>query len=129
MRGAASLAGFCHATVSHPACMQVPPGFEEAVCSLAKSERAIVSCPASKAQSSAPGRPCLLPPPPEHVDRVEFELELLSMLQACSAPLHLPSACSLAGQGYACKVGAAALRMKDMRSWHLQGLPPVLLTS
>lgn len=57
--------------------MQVPRGFEEAVCSLAKLERAIVSCPAGKAHS--PGS--VLPPPPEGADRVEFELHLLSMIQ------------------------------------------------
>ena len=75
-------------------CAQVPPGFEEAVCSLAKLERAIVSCPADKAGSvgaaGCSGRSSLVPPPPEHADRVEFELHLLSMLQV----LHSCCACS-----------------------------------
>lgn len=61
------------------AAVQVPSGFEEAVCSLAKLERAIVSCPAQKAQRPEPG--VLLPPPPDGTDRVEFELQLLSMIQ------------------------------------------------
>lgn len=59
--------------------MQVPTGFEDGVCALAKLERAIVSCPAGKAQHSEPGG--LLPPPPDGIDRVEFELQLLSMIQ------------------------------------------------
>ncbi|EIE22917.1 hypothetical protein COCSUDRAFT_64037 [Coccomyxa subellipsoidea C-169] len=58
---------------------QVPSGFEDAVCSLAKLERAIVSCPAAKARPKGPGG--LVPPPPDGIDRVELELQLLSMLQ------------------------------------------------
>ncbi|BDA50340.1 probable peptidyl-prolyl cis-trans isomerase FKBP5 [Coccomyxa sp. Obi] len=58
---------------------QVPSGFEDAVCALAKLERAIVSCPAGKARRPEPGG--LLPPPPDGTDRVEFELQLLSMIQ------------------------------------------------
>jgi FKBP-type peptidyl-prolyl cis-trans isomerase len=55
---------------------RVPAGLEEAVASLAKGERAIVSCPASLASGGD-----LLPAPPSSIERVEFELELLSMLQ------------------------------------------------
>lgn len=64
--------------------MQVPGGYEDAVCSLAKLERAIVSCPAAKARHKGPG--CLVPAPPNGVDRVELELQLLSMIQVQSAP-------------------------------------------
>ena len=83
------------------ALLQAPPGLEEAVCALAKRERAIVSCPATLARSGGagggPGReanggaagparePALVPPPPPDTDRVEFELHLLSMLQVLSA--------------------------------------------
>ena len=54
-------------------------GFEEGICSLAKGERAFISCPASKARSQ--GSPALLPDPPDGADRVEFEVELLRMIQ------------------------------------------------
>ena len=60
--------------------MQVPVGLEEGVCSLAKGERAYISCPASKARSA--GAAALVPDPPMEADRVEYELELLSMIQA-----------------------------------------------
>eukprot|EP00884_Botryococcus_braunii_P003072 jgi/Botrbrau1/12766/Bobra.0238s0005.1 len=55
---------------------RVPRGLEEAVGSLAKGERSCVSCPASLASGGD-----LLPSPPSGIERVEFELELLSMLQ------------------------------------------------
>lgn len=90
--------GFLHLCL---ALLQAPPGLEEAVCALAKHERAIVSCPAalagSKRTSGGPGReanggaagpahePALVPPPPPDTDRVEFDLHLLSMLQVLSA--------------------------------------------
>ena len=67
--------------------LQVPTSVTEAVCSLAKLERAIVSCPAEKAQSSGRGGGALVPAPPSNVDRVELELQLLSMLQVSPAPL------------------------------------------
>ena len=83
--------------------LQAPPGLEEAVCALAKRERAIVSCPAALAgsggTSGGPDReanggaagpahePALVPPPPPDTDRVEFELHLLSMLQVLSASM------------------------------------------
>ena len=57
-------------------CLQ---GFEEGVCSLAKGERAYISCPASRARLKDTG--ALLPDPPDGVDRVEYEVELLSMIQ------------------------------------------------
>lgn len=59
--------------------LQIPQGLEDGVCALAKQERAIVSCPAAKARHAGPGS--LVPPPPDGIDRVEFELQLLSMLQ------------------------------------------------
>lgn len=55
---------------------RVPRGLEEAVGSLARGERSFVSCPADQASGGE-----LLPAPPAGVERVEFELELLSMLQ------------------------------------------------
>ena len=61
---------------------QVPVGFEDGICSLAKGERAFISCPASKARSEGP--PALLPDPPDGADRVEFEVELLRMIQVRS---------------------------------------------
>ena len=61
---------------------QVPMGFEDGICSLAKGERAFISCPASKARSAGP--PALLPDPPDGADRVEFEVELLEMIQVRS---------------------------------------------
>jgi hypothetical protein len=65
--------------------LQLPKGFEEAVCSLAKLERAIVSCPAGKARPGTDaGANSLLPAPPEGADRVEFELQLLSVIQVHS---------------------------------------------
>ena len=68
--------------------MQVPVGLEEGVCSLAKGERAYISCPASKARSA--GAAALVPDPPGEADRVEYELELLSMVQAGLACTHFP---------------------------------------
>lgn len=56
------------------------------MCSIAKGEKAYLSCPASKARSQNPA--ALLPDPPDGVDRVEYEVELLSMIQVC--PLQLP---------------------------------------
>ncbi|CAK0786960.1 hypothetical protein CVIRNUC_010174 [Coccomyxa viridis] len=58
---------------------QVPVGFEDGICSLAKGERAFISCPVSKARSE--GSHALLPDPPDGADRVEFEVELLRMIQ------------------------------------------------
>ncbi len=55
------------------------------MCSLAKLERAIVSCPAAKARPKGPGG--LVPPPPDGIDRVEFELQLLSMLQVLTSAM------------------------------------------
>jgi hypothetical protein len=60
---------------------RVPPGLEEGVGSLAKGERAFVSCPADSARGGT-----LVPDPPPDVDRVEYELELVSMLQVRSSP-------------------------------------------
>ena len=52
-----------------------------------------MSCPADRAQSSRAGSPSLVPPPPSSADRVELELQLLSMLQAsrCARCPLLPS--------------------------------------
>jgi hypothetical protein len=55
---------------------RVPPGLEEGVGSLAKGERAFVSCPADSARGGT-----LVPDPPADVDRVKYEMELVSMLQ------------------------------------------------
>ena len=79
--GACSLSVEKHiAKPCNDACsVQVPPGFEEGVCSMAKGERAYVSCPASTARSKDTA--ALLPDPPDGVDRVEYEVELLSMIQ------------------------------------------------
>ena len=51
------------------------------MCSLAKGERAYLSCPASRARLKDSA--ALLPDPPDGVDRVEYEVELLSMIQVC----------------------------------------------
>ncbi len=51
------------------------------MCSLAKGERAYISCPASRARLKDSG--AHLPDPPDGVDRVEYEVELLSMIQVC----------------------------------------------
>ena len=55
-----------------------------------------MSCPAEKAQSSGLGASPLVPPPPGNVDRVELELQLLSMLQVSHLSLTL---CCWAQQG------------------------------
>ena len=46
---------------------------------MAKGERAYISCPASTARLKDGA--ALLPDPPDGVDRVEYEVELLSMIQ------------------------------------------------
>ena len=51
-------------------------GLEEALQSMAKGEKAVFSCPVEYARGST-----LLPEPPRVVDRVEFELQLLSLVQ------------------------------------------------
>ena len=53
---------------------------EEGLSSMAKSEKAILSCPIEA--GGAQGH--LLPPVPEGVDRVEYEVELHSMIQVLS---------------------------------------------
>ena len=65
-------------------CLQGPTGFEGGICSIAKGERAYISCPASKARSE--GSAALLPDPPDGAERVEFEVELLSMIQVWRPP-------------------------------------------
>lgn len=50
---------------------------EEGICSMAKGERAFLSCPLDGDAGTA-----LVPAPPEQVPRVEYEVELHSMLQA-----------------------------------------------
>ena len=62
--------------------------FEQAVCTLAKGERAIVSCPIDHTipDDSTAVDTCTVgsmspPPPPAGIGRVEYELELLAMLQ------------------------------------------------
>ncbi|KAK9805627.1 hypothetical protein WJX72_008874 [[Myrmecia] bisecta] len=55
---------------------QVPPGLEEGLSSVVKGERAIISVPAALAKGGT-----LLPAPPDGAERVEYEVELLSMLQ------------------------------------------------
>lgn len=54
----------------------VPSGLEEGLQSMAKGEKAVVSCPVEYARGST-----LLPEPPGAVDRIEFELQLLSLVQ------------------------------------------------
>ena len=51
---------------------------EEGLGSMAKSEKAFVSCPAEKSSRHN----SLLPPTPAGIDRVEYEAELHSMIQA-----------------------------------------------
>lgn len=50
---------------------------EEGVSAMAKTERAILSCPVEPEDLDDP----LLPQPPAGVDRVEYEVELHSMVQ------------------------------------------------
>ena len=50
--------------------------FEEGVCSLGKGERAFLSCPAEES-----GTEGLIPPAPSGAERVEYEVELLDMVQ------------------------------------------------
>ena len=57
---------------------RVSAHLEEGLSSMAKSEKAFVSCPADKSS----GDISLLPPVPEGIDRVEYEVELHSMIQA-----------------------------------------------
>lgn len=51
---------------------------EEGLSAMAKSEKAFVSCPAEERSGDA----SLLPPTPEGIDRIEYEVELHSMVQA-----------------------------------------------
>lgn len=54
-------------------------GLEEGLSSMVKGETAVISCPAEYATNST-----LLPRPPDHPDRVEFELRLLNLAQVCA---------------------------------------------
>ena len=56
----------------------VGAGLEDGLSSMVKGETAVVSCPAEYATDST-----LLPRPPDHPDRVEFELHLLTLAQVC----------------------------------------------
>ena len=58
-------------------------GLEEGLSSMVKGERAVISCPAEYASNST-----LLPQPPDQLDRVEFELHLISLAQVCSSSMH-----------------------------------------
>lgn len=51
-----------------------PSGLEEGLSNMTKGEKAVFSCPTEYARGSS-----LLPDPPDHPDRVEFELHLLSL--------------------------------------------------
>jgi hypothetical protein len=60
---------------------QVGSLLEEGISAMAKSEHAIISCPSERVEG-------LIPLPPEGVDRVEYEVELHSMIQV-NIPLPL----------------------------------------
>ncbi|KAL3145165.1 hypothetical protein ABBQ38_001764 [Trebouxia sp. C0009 RCD-2024] len=53
-----------------------PSGLEEGLSSMVKGERAVISCPAQYACGGS-----MLPHPPGHPERVEFELHLLTLAQ------------------------------------------------
>lgn len=56
----------------------VDPHIEDGITSMAKGEHAFLSCPLDLAAPSG-----LVLPPPESVERVEYEIELRSMVQVC----------------------------------------------
>lgn len=56
---------------------------------MVKGEKAVISCPAEYATNSA-----LLPRPPDHPDRVEFELHLLNLAQVCLCNLQAKHCCN-----------------------------------
>lgn len=58
--------------------VRVLAGLEEGLSTMTKGEKAVISCPAEYAKGAS-----LLPDPPG-VDRVEFELQLLSLVQVAS---------------------------------------------
>lgn len=55
-------------------------GLEEGLMSMSKGEKAVLSCPRDCASGGT-----LLPAPPDEADRVEFELQLLSLIQVRNA--------------------------------------------
>ena len=55
---------------------------EEGISSMAKAERAFVSCPIEAVQPIE----CLIPRPPQGIERVEYEVELHSMIQVNTSP-------------------------------------------
>ena len=86
--GITCIAKSLRTSATKSALQQVPVGFEDGICSLAKGERAFISCPVSKARSE--GSHALLPDPPDGADRVEFEVELLRMIQVRSHTTKYP---------------------------------------
>lgn len=65
-------------------------GVEEGLQNMTKGEQAVFSCPAEYARGSS-----LLPDPPGHSDRVEFDLHLLSLTQVGHVHMHNASDVSL----------------------------------
>lgn len=57
----------------------MPAALEAGIASMARQERAVISC---SAEDAAPLQPqSLVPAPPADAERVEFEVELLSLTQ------------------------------------------------
>ena len=57
----------------------MPAALEVGIASMSRQERSVISCTAADA---APLQPqSLVPEPPQHADRVEFEVELLKLTQ------------------------------------------------
>lgn len=81
-----------NAVLVHMAEADLHTGLEEGLSSMARGEKAVVSCPAEYARGSS-----LLPDPPDQPDRVEFELHLLNLTQVSLPRIIMSSDLAMCG--------------------------------